>query len=58
MIGTPVHKGISGGQKRRVSVASQLITRPKILFLDEPVNCHRLTTRAVMVLTVCLDQWP
>lgn len=37
MIGTPVKKGISGGQKRRVSVASQLITRPKILFLDEPV---------------------
>ena len=38
MIGTPVKKGISGGQKRRVSVASQLITRPKILFLDEPVR--------------------
>jgi len=36
-IGTPVAKGISGGQKRRVSIASQLITRPKILFLDEPV---------------------
>ncbi|CCX31765.1 Similar to ABC transporter G family member 11; acc. no. Q8RXN0 [Pyronema omphalodes CBS 100304] len=38
MIGTPVKKGISGGQKRRVSVASQLITRPKILFLDEPTS--------------------
>ena len=37
IIGTAVKKGISGGQKRRVSVASQLITRPKILFLDEPV---------------------
>jgi len=36
-IGTPVAKGISGGQKRRVSIAMQLITRPKILFLDEPV---------------------
>ena len=35
MIGTPIRKGISGGQKRRVSVASQLITGPKILFLDE-----------------------
>ena len=35
LIGTPVRKGISGGQKRRVSVASHLITGPKILFLDE-----------------------
>ncbi len=37
-IGTPLRKGISGGQKRRVSVASQLITLPKIVFLDEPTS--------------------
>lgn len=40
IIGTPVRKGISGGQKRRVSVASQLITTPRILFLDEPVGFY------------------
>jgi ABC-type multidrug transport system ATPase subunit len=38
IIGTPIRKGISGGQKRRVSVASQLITAPRILFLDEPTS--------------------
>ncbi|KEF61061.1 uncharacterized protein A1O9_02626 [Exophiala aquamarina CBS 119918] len=38
IIGTPIRKGISGGQKRRVSVASQLVTSPKILFLDEPTS--------------------
>ncbi|KAJ5550373.1 hypothetical protein N7535_001689 [Penicillium sp. DV-2018c] len=38
LVGTPIRKGISGGQKRRVSVASQLITNPSILFLDEPTS--------------------
>lgn len=37
-IGTPIQKGISGGQKRRVSIASQIITSPSILFLDEPTS--------------------
>lgn len=38
VIGTPIRKGISGGQKRRVSIACELITLPSILFLDEPTS--------------------
>jgi ABC-type multidrug transport system ATPase subunit len=38
LIGTPIRKGISGGQKRRVTLASQLITSPRIVFLDEPTS--------------------
>lgn len=38
LIGSPLRKGVSGGQKRRVSVASQLITGPRVLFLDEPTS--------------------
>ena len=38
IVGTPVQRGLSGGQKRRLSVASQVICAPKVLFLDEPTS--------------------
>lgn len=38
IIGTPVRKGLSGGQKRRAGIAGQLITGPRVLFLDEPTS--------------------
>nr|XP_010937486.3 ABC transporter G family member 11 [Elaeis guineensis] len=37
-IGGQVFKGISGGQKRRVSICVEILTRPKLLFLDEPTS--------------------
>lgn len=38
VIGSEFVKGISGGEKRRVTIAIQLLSRPKILFLDEPTS--------------------
>ncbi|CAA7263567.1 unnamed protein product [Cyclocybe aegerita] len=34
-IGTPIQRGISGGQKRRVTAACAMVTYPRILYLDE-----------------------
>jgi ABC-type multidrug transport system ATPase subunit len=56
-IGTPLQRGISGGQKRRVTTASQLITLPKIIFLgtspdtniDMQMNLLRALTAQVLM---------
>ena len=37
-VGTIFSKGISGGQKRRLSVAVALISDPSVLMLDEPTS--------------------
>ena len=38
LIGNDLIKGISGGEKRRVTIAVQVLTDPRILLLDEPTS--------------------
>ena len=38
VIGGGLKKGISGGEKKRVSIGIELISQPDIIFLDEPTS--------------------
>lgn len=38
IVGDEANRGISGGQKRRVSIGIDIIHDPKVIFLDEPTS--------------------
>lgn len=49
MVGGPELKGISGGEKKRTSIAFELISDPQVLFLDEPTSGLDSLTAYVIV---------
>lgn len=51
VIGGRVFAGISGGERRRVSIASQLLQDPKVILLDEPTTgLDSMTANQIVVL--------
>ncbi|KKY26406.1 putative atp-binding cassette sub-family g member 5 [Diplodia seriata] len=51
-IGNNVHKGCSGGEKRRTSIGVQLLANPSVLFLDEPTTGLDATSAFQLVRTL------
>jgi len=54
IVGSELVKGLSGGERKRTSVGIELITNPKMLFLDEPLS--GLDSYAAYTLVVALKE--
>ena len=57
LVGSEYIKGISGGEKRRVSIGAQILTNPSVILLDEPTSgLDAFSTHSVIDVLLRLAQ--
>lgn len=52
LVGGPTRRGVSGGERKRVSVGHELLINPSVIILDEPTSGLDSTTAMSLVLTL------
>lgn len=52
VIGDQENRGVSGGQRKRVSIALEIVGNPSICFLDEPTSGLDSTTSIELIATL------
>ncbi|MCD7459035.1 ABC transporter G member 9 [Datura stramonium] len=52
IVGGPLLRGISGGERKRVSIGQEMLVNPSLLFLDEPTSGLDSTTALRIVSTL------